>query len=233
MQDNIFVLFNVDGILVSEMGVKGEAFAHVFKEIFGINVNISEIGYQGLTDREIIFRVLRNNGLSNWEITIKLRGCFEILARYYNIRILTQGLKVLDGVQVLLDELQSRYVGLGLITGNIELVAKAKLRRVKLDTYFGFGGFGDRNMDRAGLVRFAIQQAQKRGCFDINRVFVVGDTPADIRAGKKSGIKTIGVATGHFSGHQFVMVGADHVFRDLVDYERFMEIVLMKTGRQS
>jgi phosphoglycolate phosphatase-like HAD superfamily hydrolase len=45
-------------------------------------------------------------------------------------------------------------------------------------------------------------------------VFVIGDTPRDIAAGREAGFTTIGVATGKFTSGQLKETGATAVLED-------------------
>ena len=59
-----------------------------------------------------------------------------------------------------------------------------------------------------------------------NNVFIMGDTPRDITAGKEAGIKTIGIATGNYSKKQLENAGADFVFEDLKGTDKVLRILL-------
>ena len=121
---------------------------------------------------------------------------------------------MLPGIVDILDQMSARAdVILGLATGNIELGARVKLERGSLNSYFTFGGFGSDSEDRAGLVRKGVEDAARRLGSPIHAVdvFVIGDTPRDIDAGRAGGFKTVGVATGRYSTGQLAQAGATFV----------------------
>ena len=62
----------------------------------------------------------------------------------------------------------------------------------------------------------------------IYNIFLVGDTPLDIRAGKEAKVITIGVATGIFSKEDLEKAGADFVLDSLENIEDFLRIVLIE-----
>jgi phosphoglycolate phosphatase len=105
---------------------------------------------------------------------------------------------------------------LGLATGNIEPGARVKLQRAGLNKYFSFGGFGSDSENRTELVRKAAEAAiQKHGdSISPNDIFVIGDTPLDIDAGRGAGYKTVGVATGRYSTVVLQQAGASFVISD-------------------
>jgi phosphoglycolate phosphatase-like HAD superfamily hydrolase len=56
-------------------------------------------------------------------------------------------------------------------------------------------------------------------------VFLIGDTPNDIRAAKTNGLISIAVATGGFDFQALEKAGADFVFEDLTDTRRLLSVL--------
>jgi phosphoglycolate phosphatase-like HAD superfamily hydrolase len=110
---------------------------------------------------------------------------------------------------------------LGLVTGNIEVNAWAKLRHAGIAGYFSFGGFGCTHADRAEIARQALKAS---GVERPGKVFLIGDTPSDINAAKANGLIAIAVATGGFDFQSLEKAGADFVFDDLTDTEKLMDV---------
>lgn len=54
-------------------------------------------------------------------------------------------------------------------------------------------------------------------------VVMVGDHPIDIQAGKKMGMKTIGVLTGRTKKEEFEKAGADYVLKDVTEVCELLE----------
>ena len=52
---------------------------------------------------------------------------------------------------------------------------------------------------------------------------MVGDHPIDVQAGKKVGMKTIGVLTGRTKKEEFEKAGADYVLRDVTEVCKLLE----------
>ncbi len=73
----------------------------------------------------------------------------------------------------------------------------------------------------------ALRRAAERGLrFEPREVWVVGDTPADIRCGRASGLRTLAVATGRHDPGTLREHGADVVFGDLSDVASVAETLL-------
>src|SRR5262249_26507975 len=86
-----------------------------------------------------------------------------------------------------------------------------------LNHYFAFGGFGSDSEDRSELVRQAGEKAGHKNGSTIppSNIFVIGDTPLDIEAGKRAGFQTVGVATGNYSVEQLLSSGASLAIENL------------------
>jgi phosphoglycolate phosphatase-like HAD superfamily hydrolase len=57
-------------------------------------------------------------------------------------------------------------------------------------------------------------------------IFVIGDTPRDIDAGREAGFRTVGVATSDYSVDQLKAAGADLVLSDFErERNRFLQLV--------
>lgn len=130
----------------------------------------------------------------------------------------TSNYRILPGVLDILNSLSERSdVLLGLATGNVEAGARIKLERGNLNQYFAFGGFGSDSEIRSELVRCGAEKAAalSGSRLDPNDVFVIGDTPRDIEAGREAGFLTVGVATGKYSREELAAAGATVSISDL------------------
>jgi phosphoglycolate phosphatase len=214
------LLFDIDQTLINTGGAGLRALDRACSQLFGIENAMRGISPQGKTDpaiaREILrVRLERHPDELNGDIQSILEGYLFFLKEEVQT---SPTYRVLPGIVSLLDEMSSRGdVILGLATGNIELGARIKLDRGNLNSYFEFGGFGSDSEDRAALVRRAAEKAGQRHGNGISAsdVFVIGDTPLDVDAGKRAGFKTVGVATGSYSIEELVDSGATFVVQDL------------------
>lgn len=119
--------------------------------------------------------------------------------------------RLAPGVTPLLERLSEAGLLLGLTTGNIEPAARIKLDRGDLNRFFTFGGFGSDSNLRSGLTRKALERGieQSGGRLSAGDFVSIGDTPRDVEAGHATGIRVIGVATGHFPVGELRRAGAD------------------------
>ena len=210
-------LFDIDGTLLASGGAGKAALEAAFSEEFGITLH-AQVPYSGRTDRAIGRDLLRKHNVDdtpeNW---LKLQAGYlarlpDCLARYNG--------RVLPGIVQLLEVLRKRHdVAVGLLTGNIRAGARAKLGHYQLYEHFTFGGFGDLHFDRDDVAREALAEAMSHvgPTLLMERIWVIGDTPLDIRCARAIGAKVAAVATGGHTHDELFSCGPDLVFRDLSD----------------
>jgi phosphoglycolate phosphatase len=226
------LLFDIDQTLVNTGGAGLRALDRACQKLFNIDNAMDGMSPHGKTDPAIVREILRvrlkNPSPSGREVETILESYLSFLKD--EIRMST-AYHVLPGIISLLDHLVAHDDALlGLATGNIEMGGRLKLERGGLNRYFDFGGFGSDSENRTELVRKgAARAADKSGrCFQPQDVFVIGDTPLDIDAGKNAGFKTVGVATGSYSVEQLLAAGATFAVTDLEkDRDYFMRSTRM------
>jgi phosphoglycolate phosphatase-like HAD superfamily hydrolase len=224
---NKLALFDIDNTLIRSSKVHRLSFSEGFRKVYGVDTSIDIINHHGMTDQLIIIEVLKKNGLKEKEIKSKLKKCTEVMIDYFNKNIDGEEIMVLDGVRKLLEELNKHKVLIGVVTGNLEPIARGKLKKAGIDHYFKVGGFGSDDAKRSNLVRIAIKRAEENFDFRFSRnnVFLFGDAPQDIKAGKEVGVKTIGVTTGIYSKEELEKAGADFILESLKDTDKILKII--------
>jgi phosphoglycolate phosphatase-like HAD superfamily hydrolase len=121
----------------------------------------------------------------------------------------------------------SRSVAIGLGTGNIEPAAYLKLRRVGLDGYFRFGGFGSDHRLRSEILRTAATRGSQQLGRQLSEcdTIVIGDTFHDVDAALEIGARAVCVGTSGIALDQLLARGARHVFETLAD-PRVLQVLL-------
>lgn len=189
-------LFDIDGTLVGGAKRHKRSFNHAFRKVYGIDADISTIDFQGKSDRGIIFETLSKAGLREEDITAGLEACMGVMVEFYTAE--EDSLFVFPGVEGFLESLTACGYTCGLITGNVEAIGWHKLKALGLDGYFAFGGFGSEALDRADVLRRALEKGGISS-EDAGNVLVFGDTPKDIEAARNVGCRIICVGTGPYT----------------------------------
>jgi phosphoglycolate phosphatase len=227
-------LFDIDGtILRGGTAVHRDAFAHVFRTVYGVPLSLDTVVAAGRTDTWLLVEPLRRWGMRDEEIWAHMPQAFAVMEAYVEEHITDLRGSVLPGVPEVLARLAEQGYLLGLLTGNLASIAYAKMRQAGLAHYFFTGGFGEESLDRADLVPVALAHAVATFGLPLTAgdAVIVGDTPLDVVAGQAHGALTCGVATGRFSTDTLRATGADLVLESLTDYERAVA-ALAKVGRE-
>lgn len=221
------LLFDIDGTLLHAGGAGRLALSRALRTEFGLGEPaFEELGFAGRTDRAIASEALRRNGLEPEE---------PLYQRYLDAYLthLPKALRertgqVLPGATDLLAALAGREdVALGILTGNIEEAARLKLAHFELAGFFpggGRGGFGDHHHDRDHVARDA-DLAMREYVAEDACVWVIGDTPLDVRCARAIGARAIAVCTGFSSREELEASKPDHLLDDLRDVARFLSLL--------
>jgi phosphoglycolate phosphatase-like HAD superfamily hydrolase len=193
------LLWDIDGTLLTTGRAGIFAWQGAARELVGPDVDVVTMHTAGKTDVEIAAEILATHGRDAAPARV------DALVRRYEALLpeclpLRPG-RVLPGVREVLDALRGRDRVLSLLlTGNTRAGARAKLTHFGLAEYFDGGAFADDARDRVGVARCAAalvagQLAERAAGATL---YVVGDTPADIRCGDAIGARTVAVATGEY-----------------------------------
>jgi len=222
------LLFDIDGTLIRAGGAGRKALNRAGYTLYGVKNCCSELALAGRTD-------LYNFGAAYKFATGKKpnRSAVEKLHReylkhlpYYVRSSLRNGTyHIPPGLKTLLKRLsREKDVLLGLGTGNMEQGARIKLEPSGFNVYFLFGGYGSDSFHRHVLLKKAVSRAKKLAheAFSHDDVYVIGDTPLDVAAGRKAGFKTIGVGTGFSDWKSLSASKPDHLTRDFRNLKKWL-----------
>lgn len=221
------VLFDIDGTLVRAGGAGRKALAGAALALYGKKGVIEAVDLAGRTDSWICRQVCRLAGGRAPRAREVLRLQDEYLRRLpRQVRAAVRAGRYAlpPGVKALVERLaREKDVLLGLGTGNLERGARIKLEPSGFNPYFAFGGFGSDGVDRCRILKIGVARA--RGLMPKGaaaEVFIVGDTPHDVSAGRKAGYRTIAVGTGFSSWESLVRARPDHLARDFRGIRRWL-----------
>lgn len=224
------ILFDIDGTMLKSEGVGRASMESALQSVFG-SPGGAEYRYDGKTDKQIVREVMKLEGHDDSLIDQRMHLVMEHYVGGLEERIQSGKFRVhtLPGIPQLLDVLEKRDdVILGLLTGNIVEGARRKLAAAGVDfSRFRVNAFGSDNEHRPKLPAVAQQRAKESLGVDLpgDRIYVIGDTPADIACGRELGARAIGVATGHYSVADLAAHNPFAVFEDLSDTAKVVETI--------
>jgi phosphoglycolate phosphatase-like HAD superfamily hydrolase len=232
MDDDVLVLWDIDGTLLNAGGVGRDLYGVVFLQLFGRSLSACA-PMAGRTDRAIILETLTLAGVDEPRRYIDpfIAG-LGAQAPLMRSAMAARG-QVLPGAAAAL-ALVGGYAQQSVLTGNIRPLAEVKLAALGLREGLDLciGAYGDDHEDRAELVQVARRRAAAARGLPLPSAFagrstvVIGDTPLDVSAALSAGARAVGVATGTYSAADLAAAGAHAVLPSLADTSLVLEALL-------
>ena len=221
------VLFDIDGTIMDWPQEHKDSFGVAAKKVFGLK-DFKMVGGMGWTEQQIIMESLKAVGFEEEDIKAKMPEMMDAMVEYFEREIANSKVNVLPGAIDFLKALDKEGVLMGCVTGNLEKIARAKLKKAGINKYLKLGGFGSDHISRTELAKLAIKRAEENFGFVYGKnVYSIGDAPSDMKAGREAGAyKCIGVTKGIHTEEQLREAGADYVFPNLLDKEKLLKIIL-------
>ncbi len=187
--------------------------------------------YDGKTDMQIVRDLMRAEGHEDEIINSRMKSLLERYVEALHEELASGATRVerFGGVLELMEALEARSDRrIGLLTGNIEVGAGAKLRAVGIDpARFSASAFGSDHEVRGELPAIAQRRAREELGLHVegDAIVIIGDTPADIDCARPIGARAIAVATGRYSVEELAAHNPVAVFPDLSDTDAVMRAI--------
>lgn len=219
------VLFDIDGTLVRmREGVSygiGERIVVGIKHAYGIDLVYDPPTFEGLIEREIVWRLVQDHGVTRTQF-------FQKFPTYLSAMVDCVKKKTKDGpifiaiaeAVALVKKLDTLGFFLGVLTGNAQNIARVKLFQTGLSDMFPFGVFGDEADDRITLAKSVYLKAKNYFGVDFasTDTVIIGDTYNDVAAARAIGARVIGVVSGpKYTWKKLEDAKPDFLVRSLAD----------------
>jgi phosphoglycolate phosphatase len=215
----LLLLFDIDGTLLVGAHAEHRDAVHAgLQRVYGIaDPAAARVEAAGRTDLEIARQICLLSGVDATRIDAGLDELQVVVAEEYARRVPDDlSDRLAPGADAALEMLGDRPgIRLSLVTGNLEAVARLKLRAAGIGHWFpaGQGGFGSDDEDRTRLPAIARARAGAPGRpHPREQTVVIGDTPRDIACARADGVRCVGVAGGPYSAE--ALAEADAVVAD-------------------
>ena len=216
-------LFDIDGTLIWAHGAGRLALTRALEAVYGTAGTAQHYDFRGKTDPQIVRDLLQGAGIPDDLIHARLDACFDAYVSDLE-GLIANGhrIEIMPGIAEVVRALSAREDALvGLLTGNIERGARAKLGPTGLLPYFRVGAFGSDDADRRRLPAIARQRARVLVGreFPCRNVTIIGDTPLDVDCARACGAVAVAVATGQHRSDELSSCAPDLLFSDFSDTE--------------
>ncbi len=173
------ILLDLDGTLIDSYRDIGIHLNATLRD-FGLqDVDVESVRYMvGGGARELLRRFFED----------RLEQALRVFRNYYMQRPVIHT-KPFDGVLEVLEELKSRGIGLAVITNKMEELSKRILRELRMDGYFEVVVGGDTFEEKKPSPLPVLKTLEFLGIAP-EHALMVGDTDADITAGRLAGTRT-------------------------------------------
>lgn len=211
-------IFDVDDTLIHcDDAVHYFAFCTGLTALAGKPVALDGVKVHGSTDTAIMRDALNLAGIPESTWIPQVAECCNCMRSYVAQHSADFRIRVLPGVVRAVEYLRARGAVLGLGTGNLEAIARAKLQQCGLLDYFQFGGFSDHDtVERPRVIEKALRDARTL-VGPHAAISVIGDTPADILAARANALDAMAVASGPYSLEQLQDLQPRWCFQSLED----------------
>lgn len=221
------LLFDIDGTLVRAGGAGRKALNRAAYALYGKRNVCQELSLAGHTDLWNFRAACVNAGRKPTadEVERLHQEYLRRLPLYVKKALKERTYVTPPGIKGLLKRLSREpRVLLGLGTGNMERGARIKLEPSGFNAYFLFGGYGSDAFHRPTLLKKAVRRARRfaGGSIAPGDVYVIGDTPLDVAAGKKAGYRTVGVGTGFAKWEDLVASRPDFLAKDFKGMDKWL-----------
>ena len=195
--------FDIDGTLIRRSGTGGESLKtrsinHALETVFGIEgidyMSILGKRIYGMTDSLIMRAAVDTYGIDENKYRENELRLFKVIDQYFEDNLekgKNNDYVRMAGISELLDSLKSGNIRLGLVTGNIKRHSDWKMINVGFDGYFETGAYGDDAEYRWEILSVALQ---RNNDIPKHEVCHFGDSPSDLDAGRRCGIKAVAIS---------------------------------------
>jgi len=200
------LLFDIDGTLLQSNGVGRQSVNAALAALAGETFDFSDITFSGKTDRQIFREVLEAGRRCGLDVTPDQADRFgELYQREMEQNLPEATVEALPGAVALVRRLADEGAEVGMLTGNLEPLAYAKVGQIGLgESELPFGAFGSDDADRNALPAVAARRASERYGREVTtaELVVIGDTPRDIACARAAGSRVVAVTTGRYDARQ-------------------------------
>ena len=212
MSTGIALLWDIDGTLLTTRGLGRKPLLGAIRQRTGVDCDYDFASTSGLTDHQIVNKILEHIGISENQRSILISEILELYCDEYEELIPASLIVPLNNVQNILEHLSEVTEITSLIcTGNIKRGALLKLKSAGLSRFFEEREFFCSEMlePRFHIIERASKYAENRGLSPI----VIGDTIHDVEGSKRAGIACVALESDGYPVQFLIDAKPKHVLK--------------------
>lgn len=215
---NTFI-FDFDGTIADTLPAIFYAFQKIFKDFENREVSLEDIKLMfGPTEEGII----KANFSDQKNIETAIHKFYQIYRNHH-----TEFVQYSMEIEGLLKGLKDKNYKLAIVTGKGRKCFEISMEALGLDSYFDMVITGD-DVENAkphpeGILKILEDLNVKK-----SEAMFIGDSNADIEAGKRAGVLTIGVQWLSESQTKDFSLIPDHLFLSVKEFEQYLECSVMR-----
>lgn len=211
-------LFDLDETLVNVGHIHKKAYEEMMSKVYSHAGRFEDGKGPGRTSHNILYDMLAH--MSKEEVDARKadaeKHLVEALERDVNEE------HVFPKIKELLSSLAKSHK-VALFTGGAEPITSTILEKTKLKGYFEFAISANPGEERQDVLARAIAEAKSR--WQIEKVFVVGDTNHDVTAARANKVISVAVGTGTQAREVVLAENPDMFFENLQDVDKVLEAI--------
>ena len=210
-------LFDVDHTMLDVDHIHMPAYEKMYGEVYNAKHSLSLPSGEERTTHNIIKCALRNE-MPGEKIEAQMEEAINNMVRLYYSRV--NPLFVHTNMPQVLEKLSNNGM-IAVFTGGARKVTNVILKKTNLYDKFNHISTCDDAPTRAGIVKHAIEKCSLGRKFD--KIFVIGDDPADVRAAKANNAIAVAVPMGHHSKEELKKCNPDIIIENWENTDWVME----------
>jgi phosphoglycolate phosphatase len=216
------LLWDIDGTLIRNSDHNVDKHFESFKSVTGQGLELGK-NTSGMTDREIIISLFEKNQVSYSEKV--LLDIYEQLNLRTKSHIENVPSNLCPNVLETLNITSIEGWINGLLTGNTSARARIKLDNTGIWQHLNleFCFYGEKAASRQELIEVALQKIKP---IRNSRIILIGDTPLDIIAAKKTNLPIVSVSTGSYLLSNLINHKPNLAIKNLVEgFDHFFKFI--------
>ena len=206
------ILFDIDGTLASTNQLIFDTFNFISKKYLD----------KTYTPEEIIklFGPTEDVILQKW-MGSRYPEAREDYYKYYR-KHHKQMADIYPGIKEILEMIHSKGIPLGIFTGKGREASEITLKEIGIFEYFDMLVTGDdvnnHKPSAEGIIKFVNHYG-----FESEKVLLVGDSTADVKAAKEAGIKMASALWDSYGKEKVLMLNSDYYFNSVTELKEFLK----------